>query len=79
VVKSRPRRSYHRQVIPKPIEQEEGWAPEKATGIRNPDRPARSLVAAPTTCKGKAIPLQSWTGPEGSSRLRLPDLMTIGK
>jgi hypothetical protein len=23
--------------------------------------------------KGKAVPLQTWTGPEGSSRLRLPD------
>jgi len=22
---------------------------------------------------GKAIPLQAWTGPEGSRRLRLPD------
>ena len=29
-------------------------------------------------CKGKAIPLQSWTGPEGSRRLRLPDFKTIG-
>jgi hypothetical protein len=28
--------------------------------------------------KGKAIPLQALTGPEGSRRLRLPDLMTIG-
>jgi len=28
--------------------------------------------------KGKAIPLQAWTGPEGSRRLRFPDLMTIG-
>jgi hypothetical protein len=28
--------------------------------------------------KGKAIPLQSWTAPEGSSRLRLPDFKTIG-
>jgi len=27
---------------------------------------------------GKAIPLQAWTGPEGSRRLRLPDLKTIG-
>ena len=27
--------------------------------------------------KGKAIPLQAWTGPEGSERLRLPDLKTI--
>ena len=27
--------------------------------------------------KGKAIPLQAWTGPVGSMRLRLPDFMTI--
>jgi hypothetical protein len=26
----------------------------------------------------KAIPLQAWTGPEGSRRLRLPDCKTIG-
>jgi hypothetical protein len=25
--------------------------------------------------KGKAIPLQAWTGPEGSRRLRLPDFL----
>jgi len=28
--------------------------------------------------KGKAIPLQTWTGLEGSRRLRLPDVQTIG-
>jgi hypothetical protein len=28
--------------------------------------------------KGKAIPLQAFTGPEGSRRLRLPDFKTIG-
>jgi hypothetical protein len=28
--------------------------------------------------KGKAIPLQSWTGPEGFRRLRLPHFKTIG-
>jgi len=28
--------------------------------------------------KGKAIPLQAWTDPEGSRRLRLPDFETIG-
>jgi hypothetical protein len=28
--------------------------------------------------KGKAIPLQALTGPEGSRRLRLPDFITIG-
>jgi len=27
---------------------------------------------------GTAIPLQAWTGPEGSRRLRLPDCKTIG-
>jgi hypothetical protein len=25
----------------------------------------------------KAIPLQAWTGPEGSKRFRLPDFKTI--
>jgi hypothetical protein len=28
--------------------------------------------------KGKGIPLQVWTVPEGSRRLRLPDVQTIG-
>jgi hypothetical protein len=28
--------------------------------------------------KGKAIPLQAWTGSEGSRRMRLPDFKTIG-
>jgi len=28
--------------------------------------------------KGKAIPLQAWTGPEVSRRLRLPDVQTVG-
>ena len=27
--------------------------------------------------KGKAIPLQVWTGPEGSRRFRLPDFKTV--
>jgi len=29
-----------------------------------------------TTSKGKAVPLQTWTGPEGSRKLRLPDFVT---
>jgi len=28
--------------------------------------------------KQKAIPLQAWSGPEGSRRFRLPDFKTIG-
>jgi hypothetical protein len=26
--------------------------------------------------KGKAVPLQAWSGPEGSRKLRFPDYMT---
>jgi hypothetical protein len=26
--------------------------------------------------KGKAVPLQPWSGPEGSRKLRFPDFMT---
>jgi hypothetical protein len=28
--------------------------------------------------EGKAIPLQALTGPEGSRKMRLPDMKTIG-
>ena len=28
--------------------------------------------------KGKPIPLQPWTGPEDSRRLRFPDFKTVG-
>jgi hypothetical protein len=28
--------------------------------------------------KGKAIPLQAWTGPKGSRKLRLPDFKRVG-
>ena len=30
-------------------------------------------------CKGKAIPLQAWTGPEGSRKLGLPDFVTTAQ
>jgi len=30
-----------------------------------------------TEVKGKSVPLQAWTGPEGSRKLRLPDFMTM--
>jgi hypothetical protein len=35
-------------------------------------------VVSLTEIKGKAIPIQALTGPEGSRRLRLPDFKTIG-
>ena len=29
--------------------------------------------------KGKAVPLQAWSGPEGASKLRFPDFMTTAQ
>jgi len=29
--------------------------------------------------KGKAVPLQTWSGPEGSRKLMFPDFMTTAK
>ena len=31
------------------------------------------------TVKGKAAPLQAWSGPEGSRKLRFPDFMTTAE
>jgi len=28
-------------------------------------------------CNGKAIPVEAWTGPESSNRVRFPDFKTI--
>jgi hypothetical protein len=35
------------------------------------------VVTAKFVVKGKAIPLQALTGPEGSRRMRLPDFKTV--
>ena len=37
----------------------------------------RNLTKFGIELKGKAIPLQAWTGPEGSRKLRLPDFKTV--
>ena len=29
--------------------------------------------------KGKAVPLQAWSGPEGSRKLKFPDFMTTAQ
>ena len=41
--------------------------------VANPFAPTSACIV-----KGKAILLQAWTGPEGSTRLRLPNFKTIG-
>jgi hypothetical protein len=32
-----------------------------------------------TYIKGKGVPLQAWSGPEGSRKLRFPDIMTMAQ
>ena len=41
-----------------------------------------SIPFVPTSAgkgKGKAVPLQAWTGPEVSTKLRFPDYMTTAQ
>ena len=40
-----------------------------------PSQPDRVL----TEVKGKAVPLQAWSGPEGSRKLRFPDFVTTAQ
>jgi hypothetical protein len=37
---------------------------------------SQTIVAYP---KGKAVPLQAWSGPQGSRKLRFPDFMTTAQ
>jgi len=39
---------------------------------------SRSHCGRRKAIKGKAVPLQAWTGPEGSRSLRIPHFKTIG-
>ena len=41
--------------------------------------PICHLLALLGKGKGKAVPLQAWTGPEGSRKLRLPDFVTTAQ
>jgi hypothetical protein len=38
-----------------------------------------TLISAGATVQGKAVPLQAWSGPEGSRKLRFPDYMTMAQ
>ena len=49
----------------------------KGNWIQHVNRMTRSRLPR-IKDKGKAIPLQAWTGPQGSRRLRFPDFKTIG-
>jgi hypothetical protein len=39
----------------------------------------KSLEVLKIVKKGKAVPLQTWSGPEGSRKLKFPDFMTTAQ
>jgi hypothetical protein len=39
----------------------------------------RRYIMEGSICKGKAVPLQAWSGPEGSRKLRFPDNITTAQ
>jgi len=44
--------------------------------VRLPDN---GIISQPKHIIGKAVPLQAWSGPEGSRKLRFPDFMTTAQ
>jgi len=51
------------------------WSTCSLCGVVLKNTPLMSLLIS----KGKAVPLQAWSGPEGSRKLRLPDFMTTAQ
>jgi hypothetical protein len=41
--------------------------------------PGHGVAHPPLSIKGKAVPLQAWSGPEGPRKLRFPDFMTTAQ
>jgi predicted transcriptional regulator len=42
-------------------------------------QPTHTHTHKMSTLKGKAVPLQAWSGPVGSRKLRFPDYMTTAQ
>ena len=53
----------------------------KKVSIIKTGRDVISYMSSTYSCKGKdkAVPLQAWSGPEGSRKLRFPDFMTTAQ
>ena len=49
------------------------------TKLDTPDELLASVLGCCWLHKEKAVPLQAWSGPEGSRELRLPDFMTTAQ
>ena len=45
----------------------------------NPEPTLYNSLHRLLTGKGKAVPLQAWTGPKGSRKLRFPDFVTTAQ
>jgi len=41
--------------------------------------PTQKWTSLASKAKDKAVPLQAWSGPEGSRKLRFPDFMTTAQ
>ena len=71
--------THNRQISMPPV----GFEPTISAGQRPKtyalDRAATSPKSYTCKCKSKAVPLQAWSGPEGSRKLRFPDFMTTAQ
>jgi len=47
--------------------------------FRVSQHPSSGVLKTVTAVSGKAVPLQAWSGPEGSRKLRFPDYMTTAQ
>jgi hypothetical protein len=52
--------------------------PRLSIAVRAVESLSQCFIICVPQRSGKAIPLQAWTGPEGSRRLRLSDFKTFG-
>ena len=51
----------------------------RAEKFRMSDRVEIACLGRHSLYKDKAVPLQAWSGPEGSRKLRFPDFMTTAQ
>ena len=61
------------------IEMFENSVPKGISGPQRRDKTGSWKSCIIVYVKGKAVPLQAWSGPEGSRKLRFPDYMTTAQ
>jgi hypothetical protein len=68
----------HVHQIPRFRMRETGIPVQQMTVLRIQE-PASYIYIYIYIYKGKAVPLQAWSGPEGSRKIRFPDFMTTAQ